>query len=219
MTTQILNKSQKPIAQLRFKSDEIVENKRNAKQCSEIEHFVKYRKAHYQNYKNVLHIVRYNLSENKPCLVIFYDNSKKVIMHYRYADLQKREERVASLIKAADNRIEIKANRKTRQKENRINLEVGDLLYSSWGYDQTNIDYYQVTKLIGKASCEICQIGKANLGNEGSHDRVKAVKDNFIGEPMTKRIGTYGVKIASYAHATPMSWDDTKTETNSYYGH
>ena len=37
-------------------------------------------------------------------------------------------------------------------------IKEGDIFYSSWGYDQTNIDYYKVTKLIGKASVELVPI-------------------------------------------------------------
>src|SRR6478736_6785039 len=34
-------------------------------------------------------------------------------------------------------------------------LKVGDVLRASWGYDQTNIDYYEVVKLIGKSMVDI----------------------------------------------------------------
>ena len=38
------------------------------------------------------------------------------------------------------------------------NVKIGDIFYSSWGYDQTNIDYYMVTKIIGKTFVEIQKI-------------------------------------------------------------
>ena len=31
----------------------------------------------------------------------------------------------------------------------RDGLKVGDVLRSSWGYDQTNVDYYEVVELVG----------------------------------------------------------------------
>jgi hypothetical protein len=39
-------------------------------------------------------------------------------------------------------------------------LVVGDVLVNSWGYEQTNVDYYQVTALVGKATVELRIIGK-----------------------------------------------------------
>lgn len=46
--------------------------------------------------------------------------------------------------------------------------QVGEILVSSWGYDQTNIDYYQVTK-VTKASVQIRKIAKSVIA--GGRDR------------------------------------------------
>ncbi|WP_059759041.1 hypothetical protein [Thiobacillus denitrificans] len=45
-------------------------------------------------------------------------------------------------------------------------LQVGDVLRSSWGYDQTNIDYYEVTKLIGARMVELREIGAESVGGD-----------------------------------------------------
>ena len=37
-------------------------------------------------------------------------------------------------------------------------MKVGDFLYSSWGYDQTNIDFYKVVGLVGKTMVEIMPV-------------------------------------------------------------
>ena len=42
---------------------------------------------------------------------------------------------------------------KNKYKEERTNphtLKVGDVLYCSWGYAQTNVDYFKVSEVIGK---------------------------------------------------------------------
>jgi hypothetical protein len=41
----------------------------------------------------------------------------------------------------------------------RVQPKVGDILYSSWGYDQTNIDFYKVVR-VSKSSVWIQQIGQ-----------------------------------------------------------
>jgi len=40
-----------------------------------------------------------------------------------------------------------------------VTPKVGDILYSSWGYDQTNIDFYKVVK-VSEFSVWIQQLGK-----------------------------------------------------------
>lgn len=95
-------------------------------------------------------------------------------------------------------------------------MKMGDILYSSWGYDQTNIDFYQVTKVMAK-SVMIAQI-KSDMpkGEEGfMTGKVIPVKDAFVGAPMLKKITkSGGCKIASYAWAGP--WDG-KPKSCSWY--
>ena len=49
-------------------------------------------------------------------------------------------------------------NKKKVKKAWKHNLKIGDIFRASWGYDQTNIDYYEVIKLVGKTMVEVCEI-------------------------------------------------------------
>ena len=46
--------------------------------------------------------------------------------------------------------IEHEERRKTEETQNAEGVHLGDIFYTSWGYDQTNIDFYQVVQLKGK---------------------------------------------------------------------
>lgn len=46
-------------------------------------------------------------------------------------------------------------------------LEVGDILHTSWGYDQTNATFYQVVAVNGKTQVTLSQIGK-RLSDDGT---------------------------------------------------
>ena len=50
------------------------------------------------------------------------------------------------------------AKPKTAAKTNKYGVKVGDLFYASWGYDQTNIDFFQVIKLVGETSVRVRQV-------------------------------------------------------------
>ena len=39
-------------------------------------------------------------------------------------------------------------------------FRLGDILVSSWGYDQTNVDFYVVKEIRGKTGLTLCQIQK-----------------------------------------------------------
>jgi hypothetical protein len=46
-------------------------------------------------------------------------------------------------------------------------VEVGQFLVASWGYDQTNVNFYKVTKLVGKAMAEVVAVPQMDVGGTG----------------------------------------------------
>lgn len=127
-------------------------------------------------------------------------------------------------------------------------LKVGDILYTSWGYDQTNVDFYQVVTMTAK-SAKIRQVAETVDSSTRGSDRVKARKGQFLDRvdrsghqlypTLTKRIQyrwpsggeaadpkgfpverriTPALKITSYA--TAWLWDgESVHQTASGYGH
>jgi len=135
----------------------------------------------------------------------------------------------ASILNDSVRKTERQARRKALASQGH-SLKVGDILVSSWGYEQTNIDYYQVTELIGKTMVEIRQIKAEVVGNHGFYDRVMPVKDAFCtprfeGDtyrclPLRKKVdpGSNSVTIHTYASAYP--WDGRADEKTALgYGH
>ncbi len=89
--------------------------------------------------------------------------------------------------------------------------KVGDILYSSWGYDQTNIDFYQVIEVRGKMVV-IQSIGSEVTEYTGLDQwTVMPRKDSFRGEPMRKLVqrpydgNGYYLHLESYSSA--YLWD------------
>ncbi len=106
--------------------------------------------------------------------------------------------------------------------------KVGDVLVSSWGYDQTNVDFYQVIA-VTRASVRTRKIGKNYLVSQASRTQDMVVPaigafidQNIKGEThrIQKNYGDagYNVTIASYASA--YRWDGKpRFETAFGYGH
>jgi len=96
--------------------------------------------------------------------------------------------------------------------------EVGDILYSSWGYDQTNVDFYQIVATTGK-SVKIREIGQKVVRSTVGADYVVAVPNDFQSSPMTKRIRPGApIKISSFQRAYP--WDGKpRYQTGGGLGH
>lgn len=88
------------------------------------------------------------------------------------------------------------------------NITVGQILVSSWGYDQTNVTFYQVVAKISDLTVKIRKINGEILKYENMSGNTRAVKNDFIGDEMTKRInysqnGDPYIRISSYACAFP----------------
>lgn len=64
-------------------------------------------------------------------------------------------------------------------------LKVGDVLRASWGYDQTNIDYYQVVELVGKRSVKVREIGQERFDVGHLAGKCVPVKDCFLDKEAT----------------------------------
>jgi hypothetical protein len=75
-------------------------------------------------------------------------------------------------------------------------LTVGTILYYSWGYDQTNIEFFQVIRNTGK-SVIVREIASESVeGSQGfMSEQVKPVRDAFIGPELRKIIGPYGLAM------------------------
>lgn len=46
----------------------------------------------------------------------------------------------------------------SKMKRSNSSIKVGDVFVSSWGYGQTNVNAFQVVRLVGKASVEVREI-------------------------------------------------------------
>lgn len=71
-------------------------------------------------------------------------------------------------------------------------VEVGDIFAASWGYDQTNINFYQVVKVSASGkSVHVSEIRSLMAEDQSSgpyYVSVKAHQDNFKGEVFRRKV-------------------------------
>ncbi len=95
-------------------------------------------------------------------------------------------------------------------------VAIGSIFACSWGYDQTNVDFYEVIK-VTKASVVVREIGKQTTSQDGGWTgKAVPAPGAYIGEPMTRRLAVGWdknprIKIRSYSSAglwngQPLSW-------------
>lgn len=79
-------------------------------------------------------------------------------------------------------------------------LKVGDVLRSSWGYDQTNVEWWQVTKLIGSTMVEVREIAQRSEGDGYMTGTCVPTLDSFIGQPKRCKVSEYGARDSVRVH-------------------
>ena len=146
----------------------------------------------------------------------------KIVFNYRFRSVERMTQYIEKFI---EDRIESKKLREERKFEQKLQsiqladaVKVGDLFVDSWGYEQTQVDLYQVvakpsakTVVVRPIACETVE------GSEGRDCRnVRAVPNAFIGEEMKKRLNNYGgFKTSSYSSARPTTAESK--HYNSWY--
>lgn len=101
--------------------------------------------------------------------------------------------------------------------------KVGDILYSSWGYDQTNIDFYEVRRVMG-SMIVIQELENKIVRNDGPMHYVVPITGQYKGAPLRRKFGPRwngkGYAVSVHSSASASLWDGTpKGETGWGYGH
>jgi len=129
----------------------------------------------------------------------FFGKQSKAAWHIRFRNLEDMKKRVNESISNAMRNYEDKITRREKRKIELVDfykdLKVGDLFCYSWGYDQTNVDFYQLVAFKGKTMTFKAIASKTVPSSGGDYngmaDRRTAVKDAFLDEeryePLIKR--------------------------------
>ncbi|HAW57582.1 MAG TPA: hypothetical protein DCX03_00985 [Bacteroidales bacterium] len=103
---------------------------------------------------------------------------------------------------------------KIRKSELKVLIKIGTILVDSWGYEQTNVDAYQVISVKG-VRVTVRKISTKVVKETGfMSENVEPVKDDFTSEPFEKRIGVRGV---SFGHGSSDIWDEKRSYHSSHY--
>lgn len=86
--------------------------------------------------------------------------------------------------KAVNDTVEKHLKDAEKPKTNKFGVKVGDLFEASWGYDQTNVDFFQVIKLVGEKSVRVRAVDPPMIDEKGigpmSADRTYKVTNELL---------------------------------------
>lgn len=156
-------------------------------------------------------IIRY-VSGSEFSTAFFKKRAVRPSNHFRFQTVTHREkfiEREKQDLKAQEDRMQA-------YKTESDKIQKGSILFSDWGYDQTNIDWYKVIDR-KKDFCTLQQIGSKKNPSDCYQDRGDCLPDETVlkGTPFKKFVNNYGsIKIESYINAR--LWDGKPKSWSSY---
>ena len=153
-----------------------------------------------------------------PYALGFHGRAQKPDFHYRYRTAERREARVAEFFANRRGTLAFKAEQAAKRKAKAATrkLEVGHVLYTHWGYEQTNIEWFEVTALIGKTMVELREV--AGRREETAWAQGKTFPDvgNYVGDPIRRRDrGDGTVKICDVRNG--YLWDGKPKHWTAYH--
>ncbi len=107
--------------------------------------------------------VAYHYEANgKSIALVYFGKGAKPADHRVWRDLDKRNAHTAAMFRARAVQMQLAASVRAERSSFGNPCKIGDLFYDSWGYEQTNVNWYEVIELRGKSVVvrEICQAKK-----------------------------------------------------------
>jgi len=167
--------------------------------------------SEFDNFKSLI-IVKYGLS-----VAIWDGKSHKPTYHYRFRTESERAEFIERKKTAQLKNLREVEEILKRCDEEKKQFVPGSILVSSWGYEQTNIDFYEILERKGDF-VTIQEIGSkrnySTISGYEYNDRGSCIADISVkkGLPFRKKISNRAsLNLESYKHCgiwdkTPMSW-------------
>lgn len=144
-------------------------------------------------------------------MMAFQGTAGKPCANYRFKTAAQRAGYMARMAESAKLSADYKAKRKAEAKAGR-KLQVGHILYTSWGYDQTNVDFYQVTALKGETMVVVQKI-EQSCAETGFMSGKALPAEKLIGKPIACKCR--GTSITVEGHAAWL-WDGTPKYSSWY---
>jgi len=161
----------------------------------------------------------YASAKGEPCAKTFLGKSLKSKHNFRFLNTAQRDVWLKDFFSLHGDNERRNEAYKAEQRKNRTSpttLKVGDILVSSWGYEQTNIEFYQVVKVVGNNSIDIRRVADDRTSRDGGFTGMATpIADQFVEETQRRRAGADNtVKFSSFQYAS--EWDGRPKAWTAY---
>lgn len=130
----------------------------------------------------------------KPAATIFVGKRAKPYSCFSYLTEAARERAVRLAFEGRRAALQRKAEADAARKEWKHSYKPGDLFCASWGYEQTNIDWYECIEVRGSMLI-VREIAQARTYDMGDRGQCVPQPGTYIGDPIRVRAQQRGIRV------------------------
>lgn len=147
--------------------------------------------------------------------LVFFAAQAKPVWHYTFKDEAAREAAIRRAFEGRRASLAFKAEQKAKRSQPH-KLEAGHVLVSTWGYEQTNVDFYQVTRVVSATMVEVRPIGQTTIQDTGwASGKAVPLIDGFTGPASRHRV-TWGDHV-KVGHRHARLWEGRPVAWTAYH--
>ena len=167
----------------------------------------------------------------RPYAIAFRGTARQSCLHFSFRTEDQRQAEVLRFKASVEGAIERKTARMTERKAAGHGLTAGQILVSSWGYDQTNVDFYIVTRLAGRKSVYLRKLAQNTVEVTGwAQEQVSPLFLEMVdGEPVMRprpvgdEFRAFAIngcvsfpRYSKHGHGSASKWSGSPQHSSSY---
>lgn len=146
-----------------------------------------------------------------PYALAFQGKADKPSWHYRFRDAARREKAIVEHFENVRRRERAKIEDRAKTKTFVHSVQVGDIYRTCWGYDQTNVEFFEIVEVKGKYAI-LREIASASVDDGKGSERCVPQSGAFLspryqgddrGLPIRRLIQDRAIKIDECRRASP----------------
>ena len=155
----------------------------------------------------------------KPCIIAYMNKKTKSFLHTQYGTEERRAEALAEHRKwwGADHQQHL---RYRAERDQTSQLQAGDIIYVTWGYDQTNADFYEVLSLTASRKSARIRHLKSSAKENGfmsGHATPNSPREYESPATTCRTVGKDGVNTEYSQYGGPATkWDGSPVSVSWY---
>lgn len=159
----------------------------------------------FPEFKGVVYIKKAPYDEDRYILLAFSGKRSDADVYKFFKNLEAAHDYADRWAMGKINRLKEEEAQKEKQKSLTKRLQefvkIDDVFYSSWGYEQTNVDYYKVVGFRGQSTLLLQEIGAHRLDGNSTISSAEKTPDldHLIGEVFEKK-----AKVSQYSEDHPV---------------